>query len=111
MITKEQILTFLQLKGISNARAFSLCEKARKENIELDSISDMVDYIKKCIQDKVIKGLSQEAKDAINVSCLIKAGNKTTEIIENSFEAGINIVSFYDSQFPMQLKKITDEHC
>lgn len=109
MITREQILTFLQLKGISNARVFSLCENARKENIELDSISDMVDYIKKCIRDKIIKGLSQEAKDAINVSCLIKAGNKATEIIENSFEAGINIVSFYDSQFPMQLKKITDE--
>lgn len=109
MLTKKQILTILQLRGISNARVFNLCENARKRNIELDSISDMVDYIKGCIHGRIIKGLTQEAKDAINISCLKKADNKATEIIENSYEAGIGIISFYDSQFPMQLKKITNE--
>lgn len=109
MLTQKQILTYLQLDGIGRAMVFSLGDNAEKVNIALDGLTDMLEYIQMCLKHKIIKGYREKTYGVIDISTLTKAASKADSIIEKSLEDGIGIISYYDAQFPQQLKHVTDE--
>lgn len=109
MLTTEQILTYLQLDGIGNSKVFELCKHAIKNRIELEDPSDMADYIRMCIDKKIVTRYSVKRYGEIDIDSLKEASSKARNIISRSWEAGIGIVSYYDNDFPEQLENIVDE--
>lgn len=109
MLTTEQILTYLQLDGIGSSKVFELCKNAINDRIELEGLSDMTDYIRMCIDKKIVTRYSVKRYGEIDIDSLRHAYSKVRSIIDRSQDAGIGIASFYDEDFPEQLKNIVDE--
>lgn len=109
MLTTEQILTYLQLDGIGSSKVFELCQNAIKDRTELEGLSDMTDYIRMCIDKRIVTRYSVKRYGEIDADSLREAYSKARNIIDRSRDAGIGIASFYDEDFPKQLKNIVDE--
>lgn len=109
MLTTEQILTYLQLEGIGSSKVFEMCKNVIKDRAELEGLSDMADYIRMCIDKKIVTRYSVKRYGEIDIDSIRDAYSKARNIIGRSREAGIGIASFYDEDFPEQLKKIVDE--
>jgi DNA processing protein len=102
-ITVEQLISFLQLPGIGNAKVFTLANYINEQKIKLSNDAEMLELLKLCIAEKIIKGIP---KEGYSISDLIKATNTAKRIVNESNRQGIKVVSYYDSTYPQNLRKI-----
>lgn len=97
----EMIVKLLQLPGvgirIADKVASMLAEVGEYEN------SDLKNYVKKCIKQGDISLKKELTEDDFK-----KAFEKASQIIEDSFEKGITIISKYDDDFPSSLRTLLD---
>lgn len=98
-LKKEHIVKLLQLEKLGRTSAFKLCEIGLNENIQDDK--DLMDFVSRCIGNKDVKRLPTYSE-----SDFIKAFKKGDRILEDSFDNNIEIISFFDDQFPALLKEI-----
>ncbi len=97
----EQIVKILQLKGLGRKTAFLICEKAINEVIDCDN--DLQELLLEYLDKKWIKRVKFTKED------ISTAFHKGDEILDNSLNSGIKIVSYYDNSYPQILKDIPDK--
>lgn len=96
----EHIIKILQLKNLGRKSAFLICDFYKEELIADEH--DPKEAVLKFISHK--KGrLPLYSKADFS-----KAFQRGDEIIEESRKRGINITSYYDSDYPQTLKEIDD---
>lgn len=98
----DQIVKILQLKGLGRHTAFKICELAISE--VFDSDLDLMDYIVRCISNKLVRRLPEYSKND-----LLDAFKQGEKIIEKSEKAEIIVLSIFDTGFPIALKDIPDK--
>lgn len=97
----EQIVKILQLKGLGRKTAFKICDIAKNEIF--DSNSDLQDFILECIANRKVQRLPEYSKHEFE-----EAFHKGEDIIEKSENENIKIISYFENDFPIKLKEITD---
>lgn len=97
----EQIVKILQLSSLGRKTAFKLCEIAKEEIFDDDK--DLQAFILECIENKKVLRLHMYSNAEFNT-----AFKKGDDLYERSQNAGIKMVSFFDEDFPKQLKEIED---
>lgn len=100
-LTTEQLLTYFNLPQLGRVTAFAIGNYAKENNITLHSDKDLLDYIKLCREKKLARAIAEYNQDAI-----VNAHIKAKEVVEQSANGGIGVISYYDSDFPKQLKEI-----
>jgi DNA processing protein len=98
----KQIIAYGQL--LSGNQVLAMGRYALQNNIRLLTAKDMLDYIRLCIDQKVIRYEERMNWDAIGKSLY-----DANRIIDKSRKTGVKIVSCFDELFPAQLKRIQQE--
>ncbi len=96
-LSREMILTLLQLKGIGNKTIFKICESVPTSISDIDDVYD------------VLKKQKSKKFDSIVKDDVIEAYRYAKSIIEKSEEANIGLISYYDTVYPDILKRTIDE--
>lgn len=100
-LSTEQILTYLQLPKLGRITAFAMANYAENTNTDLHSFNEMFDYIKLCKEKKIARSFADYTLTEIN-----QASVKAKDILMKSEDEQIGTISYYDSDFPKQLKGI-----
>lgn len=100
-LTTYNILTFLQLPGLGRISAFNFAEYAKANDINILTDIDYLTFYNNCREKKIARALKECTLDNI-----ISAKNTASEIINNSHKLNIGIISYYEDNFPSNLKKI-----
>ncbi|KUF41651.1 hypothetical protein AS361_17500 [Myroides marinus] len=103
-LTTFNILSFLQLPGLGRISAFRLAEYALDNNISIDTTQEYLDFYNMCKENKVARAL----KDC-SLNDIIDAKKIAQEIIDNSTTLGIKITSYYEDNFPINLKNFVNK--
>lgn len=102
-LNTKDILTYKNLNGLGNVTAFKLCEYALLNNINITSIEDFLYFYNIAKEKKIARAMKE-----YTINDIIEANNSAEEIINNSELMGIRVISYYDSLFPNNLKKFTN---
>lgn len=100
-LTKEQILTYLQLSKLGRVTAFALGDYAKENDIQLYGRKDLYQFIKEARAKKLARSIGEYTIEEIE-----QAENVALRIIERSELEHIKVISYYDNDFPKQLKNI-----
>lgn len=105
-LSKEMILTLTSLKevgvrGIGAKRILAIGAVAKDKDIEVATVEDLLS-VTKSIYDSSIREL--------DIHTLMLAKDYASRILEKSNEKGIKLMGYYDNEFPVLLRKTTDEH-
>ena len=95
------LLAIKNLKGIGVKTTMSIVEYATKNNISIESIPELYDYLTFLHENQLIKRLNLFQKNDI-----LNAYESANNMINKSFDIGIQVVSYYDDLFPNHLKGI-----
>lgn len=106
MLSKEQILTYLQLPQIGNVSVMEMGRVLMKPSKDLSGSTDMLDFLKECIENKIVKRVH---KEGYSIESINSAFDKARRIIDKSSKAKIGITTFFDSDFPATLKNVKNE--
>jgi len=97
----EHIVKILQLRSLGRKTAFKICEVSKDEFIDNDR--DLEEIILGYNANKQGYKLPDYSKNDF-----IDAFKKGNDLVEKSYGANIKILSFFDNDFPKQLKEIQD---
>jgi DNA processing protein len=107
MITHEQILTLLNIKGLGWNTAEEVCRGvSRTQNIHRapsEDIEDFFDLVEKVIGTE-LEGVAVPEYDDFR-----KANEKAKHILSESERRGIGVISRFDKAFPFNLRYTVDE--
>jgi DNA processing protein len=107
MITHEQILTLLNIKGLGWNAAEEVCRGvSRTQNIHQAPSEDIEDFFD--LVEKVI-GTDLEGVAVPEYDDFRKANEKAKHILSASERCGIGVVSRFDKAFPFNLRYTVDE--
>lgn len=95
----ENIVKILQLKGVGRKMAFKICNSIDFSPTDNELVDIILDISKRQIFDRI------PSYDRAEV---LESFQKAEEIIDKSNQKNIEIISFYDSRYPSNLKEIND---
>lgn len=96
-LSKELLLTLQQLNGIGNKTIFKIAEQINKQ---ISTIDDLCCFWKK-LKGKKFESICSED--------LIEAYKLAKRIIDSSARASIGLISYYDSEYPDNLRNTINE--
>lgn len=103
-LSSRFIIALLRLSGCGRITTFKIANYADSLNLEINNSNDLFFLLQKCKEQKIANRIKEysfiEIEDAINDADII---------ISKSGVNGIGIVSYYDSDFPVRLKNLSDE--
>lgn len=96
----KHIIALLQIKGVGRKTVFSIANTVEGINFsDKDFLIFLSSFLKKNILKRIESTAFNDIEDALN---------KAQMIIENSLKEQINILSFYDDEYPTILKEISN---
>lgn len=101
-LTTQQIVTILQLPRLKRQTAFEIYHLGK--DIEIRDDNDLVELVEK--YNSIAKSKNSRVYSYIDVA---KAAIKTKKIIEKSEQNDIKLISFFDNDFPVELKSMSDK--
>ena len=100
-LSKEQLIAYLRLPKFGNVKGFALGNHALDNDITLDNAKDMLEFLNICRSRNIARGIGDYTLDEIR-----NALETAKYIIDKSEENGIRLVTYYDDNFPEQLRDI-----
>lgn len=88
----SQLISYLQLPLLGRVSAFALARYSIEHNINLETTEELLCYLNKCKELKIVKRLPE-----YNLKDLNSAVYKAETIINRSEEAGIKVVTYFDN--------------
>lgn len=105
-LSTNQLLTLLQLERIGNAKVFSMARYAVENGVSASDTTDLLDLVRICIDHKIINGTS---KKGYSLDDIMSAEEQSNDILWKSDKNGVGVLSYFDQDFPEQLKTIYKE--
>lgn len=103
-LTTNQILTYLQLPKLGRVTAFALAKYSLTNNISLETTKDIINFFDEYKNQNNLKRLAEYDSKDYNTAIM-----KAKQIIDNSSDSGIEVISYYDDAFPVNLKGIVSK--
>ena len=107
VISNEHILTLKSLDGFGPATIRTIAEYVLSLSFNSISLEDLMGIMEDLMQEKKIKGSA--AKHFPSFNDLSRANCQAQEILKQSEDMGIKMVSQFDKTFPEHLLKTVDE--
>lgn len=101
-LTTQQIVTILQLPRLKRQTAFEIYHMGK--DIEFRDDNDIIELVEK--YNSIAKSRNSRVYSYNDVA---KAFIKTRKIIEKSDQNGIKLISYYDDDFPLELRSMRDK--
>lgn len=99
-LNTNQIIALQQLPGIGVVAIMKIGDYIHEKGISVSDAATLYDVCKVVLQKKFEKFSVSEIENALAVS---------EEIKESSEKRGISVVGYWDADFPVMLKNVTDE--
>ncbi|MDM1465382.1 DNA-processing protein DprA [Myroides odoratimimus] len=100
----NDILVFLQLKGLGRATAFKLVEyyHFKEYKFSRSDASELFEFYNECKYLKIARAMKEYVLEDFEF-----AFKQTSSLLERSFACEIGVVSYFDSSYPKRLKSLT----